>query len=136
MRFARWVFLAAGIYGIVALAPLYFLEDRVGRDYPPAISHPEYFYGFVGVGLAWQALFLLIALDPVRLRPAMLPAIVEKASFAIAVVLLFHAQRVPDIVLVFAGGDAALGIMFALAFCLTPRSEILVADSREKPRNL
>ena len=89
MRFARWVFLAAGIYGIVALAPLYFLEDRVGRDYPPAISHPQYFYGFIGVGLAWQALFLLIALDPDRLRPAMLLAIVEKATFAIAVALLF-----------------------------------------------
>ncbi len=123
MRFARTVFLLAGIYGIVALAPQYFLEEQVGRNYPPAISHPEYFYGFIGVGLAWQVLFLLIGLDPVRLRPAMLPTVLERASFAIASVLLFLAQRVPSIVLVFAGGDAALGVLFLLAFCLTPRPE-------------
>ena len=28
MRFARWVFAICGIYGIVALAPLYVMEDE------------------------------------------------------------------------------------------------------------
>jgi hypothetical protein len=77
MQFARRAFLAAGVYGIIVLAPQYFLEQRVGQDYPPSITHPEYFYGFIGVGLAWQILFLLIAADPVRLRIAMLPSILE-----------------------------------------------------------
>jgi hypothetical protein len=40
MTFARRVFMGAGIYGVVALAPLYFLEERIGRDLPPAITHP------------------------------------------------------------------------------------------------
>jgi hypothetical protein len=124
MRFARWVFLAAAIYGIVAMAPQYFLEEQIGRDYPPAISHPEYFYGFVGVGLAWQLLFLLISLDPVRLRPAMLPAIVEKASFAIAVLLLYLGHRVPGVVVGFAGIDAVLGVLFAVAYYVTPSHKL------------
>jgi hypothetical protein len=52
MKFARLTFLLAGIWGIVVLGPLYFLENFIGARHPPAITHPEYFYGFVGLGLA------------------------------------------------------------------------------------
>ena len=58
MIFAKRVFFIAGVYGILALTPMYFLEDRIGRDFPPPIAHPEHFYGFVGVALAWQMLSL------------------------------------------------------------------------------
>jgi hypothetical protein len=61
MIFARRLFLLAGIYGILVLAPQYFLEAKLGQDYPPPITHPEQFYGFIGVALAWQAAFLLIS---------------------------------------------------------------------------
>src|SRR5690348_1179400 len=71
MKFARWTFLLAGIWGIIVLAPLYFLENFIGAQHPPAITHPEYFYGFVGVGLAWQILFIIVASDPVRYRGVM-----------------------------------------------------------------
>jgi hypothetical protein len=54
MRFARLIFTAAGIYGIVVLTPLYFLEGWLGRNAPPPITHPEFYYAFVGVALAWQ----------------------------------------------------------------------------------
>jgi hypothetical protein len=57
MTFAKRVFFLAGVYGILALTPMYFLEARLGRDFPPPITHPEHFYGFVGVALAWQVLF-------------------------------------------------------------------------------
>src|SRR5262245_63460257 len=49
MKFARIVFLVAGIYGLLVVAPQYFLEAKIGRDTPPPITHPEFFYGFVGV---------------------------------------------------------------------------------------
>ncbi len=49
--FARRAYTAAAVYGILALAPQYFLEQQVNRDFPPAITHPEYFYGFVGLAL-------------------------------------------------------------------------------------
>jgi hypothetical protein len=64
MTFARRLFLIAGSYGLLVLTPQYLLEGRIGRDQPPAITHPEYFYGFVGLGMAWQFAFLVIARDP------------------------------------------------------------------------
>ena len=60
MRFAKYTFLVAGVYGLLALAPQYFLERLNGEMYPPPINHPEYYYGFVGVALAWQIAFLVI----------------------------------------------------------------------------
>src|SRR5678815_2851114 len=64
IRFARTVFTCAGIWGFVVLTPLYFSFDLVGRFYPPAITHPDFFYGFIGVAIAWQIVFLLIGRDP------------------------------------------------------------------------
>ena len=116
MTFARRLFLIAGIYGLVVLLPQYFLEDRLGRDYPPPITHPEHFYGFIGVAVAWQLLFLLIARDPQRYRLAMLPAAVEKFSFGLAAVALYFNHRIPSTVLAAGLIDLALGLLFLVAF--------------------
>ncbi|HSD47804.1 MAG TPA: hypothetical protein VLB87_14345, partial [Pyrinomonadaceae bacterium] len=93
MRFARIVFLVAGIYGLIVLLPMYFMEERTGLDYPPPITHPEYYYGFIGVAVAWQLVFLVISRDPVRYRALMIPSIVEKVSFGIPVAILYLQQR-------------------------------------------
>jgi len=116
MTFARWVFRIAGIYGVLVLTPLYFMENRIGRDTPPEITHPEYYYGFIGVALAWQIAFLVIGQDPIRYRPLMIPAILEKASFVIAAAVLFAQERIP--VQLFAAGmvDLAWGVLFAVAY--------------------
>jgi hypothetical protein len=119
MRFARRVFLVAGVYGILVLVPQYFLEQRLSRDYPPAVTHPEFYYGFVGVALAWQVLFLAISRDPVRLRPAMPAAVLEKAAFAIAVPFLYASGRVASIVLIPASIDAVLGTLFLICYFRT-----------------
>ncbi|HYC93404.1 MAG TPA: hypothetical protein VEO54_29625 [Thermoanaerobaculia bacterium] len=121
MRFARIVFTVAGVYGVLALAPQYFLEERIGRDFPPPITHPEHFYGFIGVALAWQLLFFVIARDPVRLRPAIVPAIFEKLAFAIAAPVLYVQGRVPGAVLGFGIVDLVLATLFFIAFLRTPR---------------
>src|SRR5215510_13436828 len=71
MKFTKVLFFVAGIYGLVALAPQYFLERKNGLDFPPAITHPEYYYGFLGVAIAWQLAFLILSRDPVRYRPFM-----------------------------------------------------------------
>jgi hypothetical protein len=65
MRFARWVFLIAGIYGLLVVTPQYFMEGVIARTTGP-ITHPEYFYGFVGVVVAFQLVFLVVARDPIR----------------------------------------------------------------------
>ena len=59
MKFASRVYLVAGIYGLIALVPQYFTELKIGRDYPPAITHPEFYYGFIGVAISWQIAFLM-----------------------------------------------------------------------------
>ena len=64
MKFARIVFWIAGAFGVLILAPLYFMFDLVGRQDPPPITHPEFYYGFVGVTLVWQLVYMLIATNP------------------------------------------------------------------------
>jgi hypothetical protein len=120
VTFARGVFLSAGLIGVVFVLPHYFLEARIGHDYPPPITHPEYYYGFAGVTLTWQILFLVIARDPVRWRPIMLLAILEKVSYGLAVPMLFAAHRVSP--LVFGTGLIDLGwaVLFAIAYGKTP----------------
>lgn len=121
MKFAKVVFLIAGVYGLIVMLPMYFLEAQTGRDYPPPITHPEYYYGFVGIGVAWQLAFLVISRDPVRYRPLMLPSIVEKASFGIAVAVLYLQQRVPSFIVGASMVDSLLGVLFLVAFLKTAK---------------
>lgn len=120
MNFARWVFYIAGGSGIFVILAMYFSEAFVNQDQPPAITHPEYFYGFAGVVLAWQIAFLIIGSDPIRFRPLMLPAMVEKFSFVIAVGVLYALGRVYPIIVGAASIDLLLGVLFVLAYRKTP----------------
>ena len=119
MKFAKIVFLVAGIYGLLVLTPMYFLEAKIGRDAPPVITHPEYFYGFVGVGLAWQVLFLLLSTDPVRYRPMILPSILEKISFGIALIVLMAQGRVPASTVAVGSVDWLWALLFLAAYLTT-----------------
>ena len=116
MKFARWTYLLAGIYGLLVLVPQYFLEEQNGISYPPAITHPEYYYGFVGVAIAWQIAFLVISRDPQRYRPLMIATIIEKYSYGIAVVVLYVLHRVGTTILATAVIDMFLGAMFLTAY--------------------
>jgi len=120
MRFARVAFWIAAIWGLVIIPPLYFLFDSIGRNNPPPINHPDFFYGFAGVTLAWQIAFAFIATDPVRFRPLMIPSTFEKLSYAIAVFVLVSQGRVHKPALFFAGVDLLLGILFAASYFKTP----------------
>jgi hypothetical protein len=119
MKFAKVIYWVAAIWGVLVLAPLYFLFDVIGRQNPPAITHPGFYYGFVGIGLAWQIAFLVIAQDPARLRPMMLPSVMEKFAFGIALVVLVIKGRTPGTDLVLAGIDIALGVSFLAAWWKT-----------------
>ena len=119
MTFARRVFLIAGIYGLIVLLPQYFLEAKTGVDYPPAITHPEYYYGFIGVAVAWQLVFFLISRDPIRYRPIMLAAIVEKASFGLPAIPLYAMGRLHAEMLLAGLLDLSLGVLFVMAYART-----------------
>jgi len=123
MKFAKRVFLVAGIYGLIVVLPMYFLEDKTGRDYPPPITHPEYFYGFAGVTAAWQVLYLFISTDPIRYRPLMIPPMLAKTSFVVAVAILYLQHRAPGVILGASMVDLALVILFIVAYVKTPRMD-------------
>jgi hypothetical protein len=122
MRFAKIVFWIAGIWGLLVIAPLYFLFDIIGQKDPPPITHPGFFYGFVGCALAWQIAFCFIATDPTRYRPLMIPSILEKATYAVAIVTLVLQGRTNPHDLLFAGTDALLGLLFVIAYFKTKLS--------------
>src|SRR5215211_3170750 len=116
MLFAKRVFHIAGIYGLAVLLPQYFMEGRLGRDFPPPLTHPEHFYGFIGVAAAWQVAFLIIARDPAGYRLMMIPGILEKLSFGLAAIVLYLQHRLTATVLAFGVLDLLWAVLFAWAF--------------------
>lgn len=123
IKFAQRLLLAAGVYGVVVVAPLFFLENRIGSSYPPAITHPEFFYGFVCGTLAWQIVYLMMSRDPLRFRPMLIPAIFAKAGFATSVFVLFALQRIPAAGVVLPSVDLVLAGLFVWAYVALRRHE-------------
>jgi hypothetical protein len=127
IKFARRLFLAAGIYGLAVVAPLFFLEEKIGATNPPSITHPEFYYGFICAALAWQVVYLMMSRDPIRLRPMLIPAIIGKAGFGVSVVLLFMLHRLPPAGLILPSIDLLLAAVFVWAYVAlgrqTPMSE-------------
>jgi hypothetical protein len=121
MRFAKVVFWIAAIWGVMVLTPLYFMFDLIGRQDPPPITHPAFFYGFVGAGLVWQMVFFVIAADPARHRPLMILSVLEKVSYVTPVVILVFQCRMRPSDLFFAGSDSLLGVLFIVAYFKTHR---------------
>ena len=124
MRLARWIFAIAAIWGFVVVAPLYFLEAEVAELAPPAISHPELYYGFAGVTLAWQLVYALIAFDPPRYRPLMLVGALSKLSFFGACLVLFLQGRVTGQLLGSVAPDLILAGLFVAAWVGTRHEEV------------
>ena len=121
MKFARYAFAAAGTIGALVLVPMYFLLEKTGVDNPPPVTHPEFYYGFVGVALAFQIVFLIIATDPLKYRPLMLASIVEKFAFVIPTFYLYSQGRVAGAILIGAALDLMWGTLFIVSYFLTSK---------------
>jgi hypothetical protein len=117
MKLAKWVFRIAGVYGIVMLVPAYFMEAQFTDS-----VHPEFYYGFLGVGLAFQVLFLMLASDPGRYRPMMLPSILEKVSYGAATFWLYFGHRADSTVLMGGCVDWLFVGLFTWAYLATAHS--------------
>jgi hypothetical protein len=116
IKFAQRLFLGAGIYGMLVIIPMFFLEHLIGEYDPPSITHAEFYYGFGCTALAWQIVYLMMSRDPLRLRPMLIPAIVGKAGFAISVFALFAQGRLAARNLVLPSIDLVLAALFAWAY--------------------
>jgi len=93
IRFARMVLTAAGTFGLIQVLPLYFAESALNRMAPPALTHPEFYYGFVGIVVAWQIAFLIMSRDPLRYRTLFPALFVEKLLWPAAVYTLYAGGR-------------------------------------------
>jgi hypothetical protein len=116
MRFAKTVFTVAAIWGVVVLLPLYFSFDLVGRQYPPPITHPDFFYGFVGVAIVWQLAFFVIGREPGRFHLMMIPAVLEKFTYVLTLSVLYARGDLQVGQFAVAVPDFAIGVLFLVAF--------------------
>ena len=119
MRFARIVFVGAGVWGIVVLTPFYWLLDVTGRHYSPPTDYPQFFYGFFSVAMAWQIAFLVIGSSPTRFRPLMIPSMLEKFGYVMTLGILYGQSRISATDAQAAVPDLLLGILFIVAFAKT-----------------
>jgi cytochrome b len=119
MRFAKIVFIGAGIWGIVVLTPFYWLVDVMGRRYGPPTDYPHFFYGFFAVALAWQIAFLVIGSSPARFRPFMILSMLEKFGYVATLAVLYGHARISAVDVQAAVPDGLLGLLFIAAFVKT-----------------
>jgi hypothetical protein len=132
MKFAKWVYRMAGIYGLLVLAPLLFLEQTVSKVAPPAITHPEYYYGFAIIGVAWQVAFLVIGSDPQRFRPLMPVTWLEK-TWGLIAIILFAENRISLNVLALGLTDLLFGAFFITAYLTTTQSRVRIIGDPDDP---
>ena len=121
MKFARVVFIGAGIWGVTVLTPLYWLFDITGRRYQAPADYPHFFFGFVSVAMAWQIAFLIIGSNPVRFRALMIPAILEKLGFVSTLAVLYAQSRISAVDAQAAVPDLMLCVLFVVALAKTLR---------------
>ena len=119
MKFAQRVFIGAGIWGIVVLTPIYGLIDVSGRSYAPPTQYPQFFYGFLAVAMAWQLAFLVIGSDPIRFRPFMVLAVIEKLGYVGTLAVMYATGRITATDAQAALPDFVLGVLFIVSFVKT-----------------
>ena len=129
-KLVSWVFRIAGAYGIILLTPFYWLEARIG-DLGVPITHPEYFYGFVGTALSFQLVFWIVASDPVRFRPIIAASVAEKLAFGLPAWVLYYSSCVEGDLLAFGTIDLAWAVAFAASFFLVSNRHRLRTSYRD-----
>jgi hypothetical protein len=123
MKSAKIIFRIAGVWGLLILTPMYFLSDKLGQQSPPALTHTEFYYGFIGSALVWQIAFFIIASDPLRYRPLMIAAILEKFVYVATILLLVRHAVMSSGEWLGCAADFVLGILFVITYVRTPHRD-------------
>ena len=113
MKFAKWVFLIAGILGLLSTIPLAFTEKMMG------VRQPEFYYGFVFLDICWQIVYLILSSDAVRYRPIMIVAFLAKGSGTVALTWLYLQGRVSNQWIGIGTVDGVFAALFLVAFLVT-----------------
>ncbi len=121
MRFAKWVFTLAAIYGLITIPLTYFVEPQLVRRFG-ALGQPIWFYGFLGVVLVFQLVYLQTGRDPVRYRPFMWLSLLAKLSFVVTAATMYAIGRTVLEQAVVTAPDLIWSVLFAIAIARTPKS--------------
>ena len=116
MKLVKWIFLIAGIFGLISTIPLAFAEKTI------SVQQPEFYYGFVFLNICLQIIYIIISKSPVRFRPIMIPAVLAKASGTIALTWLYLIGRVSSQWLAIGAVDGVFAILFIISYFSTPKS--------------
>ncbi|MCB9420456.1 MAG: hypothetical protein H6667_11670 [Ardenticatenaceae bacterium] len=119
MRIARWTFRTAGTFGLIVMVPMLFVEKLIEQIMPPAVNHPEFFYGFVILNICWQILYFYLAKDPIRFRPMMIPSFFAKVSGPVALVWLYLQGRISSQWITTTVLDGVFAGLFLVSFWAT-----------------
>lgn len=117
MTFAKWVFTLGGLFGLLMITPLFFLEKQMAGAV--GLTHPENYYGFLSVTFAWQLVYLVIGRNPAPYRPIMLLGALGKVMFAAICWTLALGGRTPVSVALVSSPDLVLAALFVLAWAKT-----------------
>lgn len=113
MRLAKWIFLIAGVSGLISTIPLLFAENTMG------VRQAEFYYGFVCLNICWQVLYLFLSSDPIRYRPMMIPAFLAKGSGTVVLTWLYLLTRVSAQWVMIGAVDGIFAVLFAIAYWST-----------------
>jgi len=116
MKFAKWIFLVSGIFGLITTIPLAFTEKKM------LVQQPEFYYGFVFLDICLQIVYIIIATSPIRFRPMMIPAFLAKASGLIALSWLYLINRVTPQWMVIGAVDGVFAVLFLIGYFLTSKN--------------
>lgn len=117
MKTVRIIFGLAAAWGFFALIPGLFAEASFNAAMPPAITHPEFYYGFHGLALVFQLIFVMIAIDPERYRALIPIAVLEKLAFFVPAMWLYSNGRLMEGGLFYGAIiDGIWAVLFVLAW--------------------
>jgi hypothetical protein len=131
MKLAKWVYRTAGIFGLIVMVPMLFIERFIEKIMPPAVNHPEFFYGFVILNICWQILYLFLARDPARFRLLMIPSFFAKASGPVALLWLYFQGRVSEQWIITTIMDGLFAVLFLVAFWVTKPRAVKIEQTAE-----
>ena len=122
MGFARFAYLAAGLWGVIVIS-LGYVSYLAGADPTlTALARPEIVHGFFLVTLPWQLLFLLISRNPAAYVAVMPLTVLEKLPFAAVTLSMFARGQVTPMMGFFGALDGVFGVMFCIAYWLSRRA--------------
>ncbi|OHB27224.1 MAG: hypothetical protein A2790_00745 [Phenylobacterium sp. RIFCSPHIGHO2_01_FULL_69_31] len=118
MTFAKWVFTIGGLWGVLIIGSLFFLEPVIASQTGP-LSHPDTYYGFAVSTFAMQIGYLVIGRNPAAYRPFMLIGAGGKLAYAGVCWALYAQGRIPVTVPALASPDLLLAALFVAAWFKT-----------------